>query len=85
MTTDQISNALAATTRALSSQVTKLEVEKGLDSTGDKAVWVWVTLAQWPEFAARQQLREELAEQVRALEGVDFVYVRFQDAAELAT
>ncbi len=60
------------------------EVEKGRDATNDQAVWVYVTLQHWPEFAVRQQLRNEIDDYVHRLEGVDYVYVYFQDAAEVA-
>ena len=82
MTTDQIKLQLAQH-EGLRPDQASLEVEKGYDSTGDEAVWVWVTLQHWPEFAVRQQLREEVNEQVRDWEKVDFVYVRFRDASEL--
>ena len=65
-------------------KVAKWEIERGLDSTNDPAVWVWMTLAEWPEFEFRQQARELVGDYVREAEHVDFVYVRFEDANEPA-
>ena len=83
MTIEQIAERIAQND-GLHADQASLVVEKGLDSTGDKAVWVWITLKQWPDFGVRQQLREQVFSQVQELEGDDFVYVRFQNAAELA-
>ena len=65
-------------------KVAKWEIERGPDATNEPAVWVWMTLADWPEFAVRQQAREMIGDYVRDKERVDYVYVRFQSADEVA-
>ena len=63
-------------------KVVKWEIERGLDSTNDPAVWVWMTLAEWPEFEVRQRARELVGTYVRENAPIDYVYVRFLDANE---
>lgn len=64
--------------------VVKWEIEKGPDSTNEPSVSVWITLAEWPEFATRQQARDVIRDFIRDAEGVDYVYVYFQTADEIA-
>jgi hypothetical protein len=65
-------------------RVAKWDVKKGYDWSGDQAVWVWATLAQWPDLDVRIALRAIIDAAVQEAEGTEMIYVRFRDAAEEA-
>jgi hypothetical protein len=71
--------------RHLPAAVKDWQVETGEDSTGDPAVWVWVTLEDDADFAVRQRLRTSVRDAVhRNLRRTEpWVYVRFRGASEI--
>ena len=69
----------------LPAKVRKWRVEEGEDSTGDDAVWVWVTLddrdlVEKKREAIRQAVRSALFERVRPKP--TWVYVHFRGSSE---
>lgn len=84
-----ISNEMIDELRSrLGDEVLRLDVETGPDADGEPAVWVWVVIkADAGEEAWTWENRERIRAQVRqGLENAgvsEWVYVRFQDAAEL--
>ena len=85
MTAAAIKTALEALGN-LPTAVSGWEVETGLDSTDDPAVWVWVYLTdEVVDFETRARLRDMVRDLVRRETGTAiWVYVRFRGASEAA-
>lgn len=83
MSSEGIETALRKMKR-LPAAVKDWHVETGEDSTGDPAVWVWVTLKDDVDWDVRQRLRTSVRDAVhRNLRRTEpWVYVRFRGADE---
>lgn len=82
-TATTIESALAEL-RNLPTPVSSWQVETGLDSTDDPAVWVWVMLEEEDvDFDTRSRLRDIVRARVRReTDDTSWVYVRFRGASE---
>lgn len=70
----------------LPARVGEWEVETGIDSADEPAVWVWALLEdEEVDFAARSRLRDMVRECVRQKAGdAVWAYVRFRGVSEMA-
>jgi hypothetical protein len=86
MATETIENALRGM-KGLPAKVHAWEIEEGADSTGHRAVWVWVVLEEDNvDFERRSVIRDKVRDEVRrvATPEPEWVYVRFRTASEVA-
>ena len=82
MTVSEIESALNGL-RNLPTPVSAWQVETGLDSTDDPAVWVWVYLRdEEVDFDTRARLRDMVRDRI-GRETSDWVYVHFRGASEV--
>ena len=84
MATETIENALKGM-RDLPAKVHAWQIEEGSDSTGHRAVWVWVVLEEDDvDFDRRSAIRARVRDEVKSVAKPepDWVYVRFRTASE---
>ena len=58
------------------------KVKTGEDSLDYPAIWVWVILETFQEFAQRDAIRQQVREQITQAGDDRWVYVRFRTKAE---
>ena len=82
MTVSEIESVLNGL-QDLPTPVSAWQIETGLDSTDDPAVWVWVILeAEEVDAGTRARLRDMVRERI-GRETADWVYVYFRGASEI--
>ena len=74
----------------LGDEVERLDVEEGIDSDGEPALWVWIVLrSDAPETAwawdRRRTMKAAVSKGLQEAGVGDWIYVRFRDASEEVT